>query len=80
MQIGDHVVVTDPVGKQHNGLVTAVWGNDDDPTPTINVLYVSDDPNKHDSYGRQIDRDMTSTQHKSKTSAPGRFWQLPEEV
>jgi len=42
--------------------------------PCINVVYLSGDESKTDSYGRQLERDMTSVQHRSATTAPGRYW------
>jgi hypothetical protein len=49
------------------------------PGPTINVLYVVDDPAKRDPYGNQIER-LSSTSHKLNSSAPGRYWYFPDET
>jgi hypothetical protein len=80
--IGQHVKVTDEVGVEHDGLVTANWGNDvikeGSTPPTINVLYVTNDPAKRDPYGNQIER-LSSCSHRSQTTAPGRFWDWPKE-
>ena len=70
--VGDSVLVTDEVGHKHHGLITAYWGTT--PMGAANVVYVSDDNMKNDPYGRQIER-LSITQHKSTTTAPGRFWE-----
>lgn len=72
-KIGSHVIVCDSTAKQHDALVTANWGYGKNDTPAINVVYVTDDESKTDSYGHQIER-MTSVTHKSNQSAPGYWW------
>lgn len=72
-QCGEHVVVVDEVGQKHDGLVTNNWGGDA-PRQTLNVIYVSKDEAKRDPYGQQIER-LSSIQHKSTTTAPGRYWE-----
>lgn len=69
LKIGDVVTYRDEVGVEHNGLVLAVHGPD-----CINVVYLSSDEAKRDSYGRQIERD-SSVQRKSDVTAPnGRYF------
>jgi len=59
VKIGDSVTFIDSLRNEHRALVSAVW------SPTcINIIFVSDDANKTDTYGRQIER-MTSLMHKS---------------
>ena len=59
VKIGDSVTFINALRIEIPALVTAVW------SPTcINVVFVSDDINKTDSYGRQIER-YTSVGHKS---------------
>lgn len=48
---GDTVIFTDEFRRDHNALVTDVFSES-----CINVLFVSADPSKNDSYGRQIER------------------------
>ena len=76
--IGDAVVFVDALGKPHEALVTAVHGPyepvGDGGQPSLNVVYVSDDEKKYDSYGRQIERE-TSVVHRSSQPAHGMFWQ-----
>jgi hypothetical protein len=59
VKIGDSVIFIDSLRNELPALVTAVWS-----LPCINVVYVSTDTNKGDTYGRQIER-MTSVIHKS---------------
>lgn len=76
MVIGDHVIYVDEYGREHNALVTAIWGIDS-PTKSLNLVYVSDDSAKTDQYGRQICRDATSVVHESSQPAHGRKWREP---
>lgn len=68
VHVGDVVIWVDPVAGQHNALVTAVWSQN-----CINVVIVSTDKNREDSYGRQIERE-TSVCHKSQTTVHGRYF------
>lgn len=71
---GKQVTYTDPVGKKHDALVTADWSTETYPVGSLNVVWVSDDEAKHDSYGQQIER-ATSVPHKDNQSAHGNFWE-----
>ena len=68
--IGGHVVYTDSVGKKHDALVTNVFG-----LYCINLVYVEDDENQTDGYGRKIAR-QSSNMRRSENSAHGNFWEL----
>jgi hypothetical protein len=57
--LGETVIYTDPSGVDCTALVTAVWSD-----TCINVIFVSKDQSKRDSYGRQIER-ATSVGHPS---------------
>lgn len=46
--------------------------------PSCNLLFVSIDEKKDDTYGRQIER-KTSCVHAGSQSAPGWSWSWPEE-
>jgi hypothetical protein len=59
VKIGDAVTFIDSLRIERPALVTAVFSQS-----CINLVYVSDDQNQHDSYGRQIARN-TSVAHKS---------------
>jgi len=78
---GQTVVYCDHVGVEHDALVTAVWGEnsfEDGSGPALNVVYVTNDDTKTDSYGRQIERD-TSVIHHDGQPAPGNWWKLKGE-
>jgi len=72
---GKVVLYVDPVGKEHEALVTAVWGEFG--VNPINVIYISSDEDKHDPYGRQIERE-TSVQAAGPTAAHGRFYRVKD--
>lgn len=44
--------------------------------PSLNLVFVSDDTSKDDSYGRQIERE-TSIVHQSRQPAHGNYWKEP---
>lgn len=73
-KVGDVVVYHDELGAPHNALLTAVWTED-----TVNLLYISGDEERHDSYGRQIER-ATSLLHGSKQDVHGNYWRYQEEA
>ena len=79
MKAGDVIEVVDSHSVHHQALITIVHdGGTGEPGPwAINVAYVTDDAAKTDPYGRQIER-MTSVPAKSKHSAAGYFYLLPE--
>ena len=71
-KIGEVVSYADEYGEKVNALVTAVHGSGD--SPSINLVFVTEDEAKVDSYGRQIDR-ATSVVHHSNQAAHGRYWE-----
>lgn len=94
IKIGDSVIFFDQFGIEHNALLTNVFGERTITTfkeegaesvtknvsnPCVNVLMISPDQKREDSYGRQIER-MTSVVHYSGSSAWGMFYCLPEEL
>lgn len=72
-QCGEPVMFVDPVGQAVPALVTAVWGD-----KCVNVVFVSKDVNKNDTYGRQIERN-TSCVHQSIQQAHGNYWRYPQD-
>lgn len=71
-QIGEAVKVVTSDYVETDALVIAVHGTgymsgDKFVAPLVNVVYVSPDASKSDSYGRQIARDLTSLNHFSAT-------------
>jgi hypothetical protein len=71
MEIGETVTYVDPMQKEHRSLITAVHGSGD--SPSINLVYTSDDPAKYDPYGRQLER-ATSVVHQTSQMAKGNYW------
>jgi hypothetical protein len=83
VKVGDAVQVVDENGIEHTGLVTANWQNMageatyDETQPVyiaLNVVFVSADSTKTDSYGRQTEH-LSSCMHRSVAgTCPGRYW------
>ena len=71
VEVGDVVTYVDELGKKHNALVLINHGGT--PTSAINVVYLSDDETKRDSYGRQVER-ASSVSRKSEYTAHGRYY------
>lgn len=81
-QIGDAVKVVTETREEVNALVVAVHGTGFKPDnkmgygPSINVVFVSSDPHKHDPYGQQLER-YSSLSHLNGCVTmphPGRYW------
>tara|TARA_R110000868_G_scaffold118613_4_gene314548 strand:- start:762 stop:1025 length:264 start_codon:yes stop_codon:yes gene_type:complete len=72
-QLGEAIVYCDPTGVDYDALITAVWG-----TTCINLLFVSGDENRKDSYGRQVER-QTSMSHVSQSQVHGFYWRFKED-
>lgn len=75
---GQRVIYRDHFGRDHDALTNEMWGDGKEGEPAVNLVYVSGDPEKRDSYGRQIERE-TSCPHRSRQTAPGNFWRWPDE-
>jgi hypothetical protein len=74
VQIGDTVTFVDAVGKEYPALVTQVWGHVvGQGEPGTNLIVVSDDESRSDTYGRQVIR-HTSVVHQASQPAHGMFW------
>jgi hypothetical protein len=73
IHVGDSVVYHNPVARGFVALITAVWSK-----TCINVVYVSGDDTKTDTYGRQIER-ATSLNHKSTMTVHGNYWRFQDE-
>lgn len=69
--VGDVVTYCDEKGVEHNALVTIVHGNT--AQSCINLVYLSSDETKRDSWGRQIEH-ASSVQKKSEFTAHGRYF------
>jgi hypothetical protein len=71
--VGEPVKWHDPRGVEHDALITAVW------TPEcVNLILVSGDESKTDQYGRQIER-QTSSSYKDANRVHGFYWRFPED-
>jgi hypothetical protein len=82
--VGDVVQVCTEDRKMVNALVVTVHGKVYEIEgvayqPSINCVYVSPDPTKHDQYGTQTER-LSSLQHfasgPNKMDNPGRYWKF----
>ncbi len=78
LKVGDPVVYVDPVVVPHNAVITAVWSETCLKVVYVNVVYVSGDKSKEDTYGRQIER-QTSLLRKDIQTVHGQYWMLPGE-
>lgn len=68
VKIGDVVTYKDEHSVDHNALVIHVHSEN-----CINLLYLSGDESKSDSWGRQIER-ASSVQRQSDVTAHGRYF------
>lgn len=66
-KVGGAVVYTDGHRRDHNALVTAVWGPN-----CINVVFVCGDSAKEDTYGRQIERETSVSRYDAAGNNFGR--------
>lgn len=71
--VGDAVVFCDTGSVDHNALITVVHG-----PQCVNLLCVSNDPDKQDQYGRQIER-YSSVQRMADHTAHGYYFRFPDE-
>lgn len=73
-KIGDVVTFVTAERKELPALVTAVFPGAPYGRPDmVNVVFTSEDPNRQDSYGRQVER-ATSVPHLSLNQAGGMAW------
>lgn len=79
-KVGDCVIFVDSKGQDNNALVGCVWGDGAGGVqPSINLAFMSPDPKREDSYGRQVDRSQTSVVHVSSQNVHGNYWCWPDE-
>ena len=81
-EIGQRVVYVDKYGKPRDALVTQWWHQSKevpDSDASVNLVFISSDVQKDDTYGRQLERE-TSVVHKSNQSAHGFYWCWPDEI
>lgn len=77
--VGQVVVFHDSRNRPHQALVTCVWNPGELVSTGVNVVFVSLDEERSDSYGRQIERE-TSVVHGSCQPAHGHYWRFEDEV
>ncbi len=79
---GELVTFVDENSVPHRALVTCWFGGEPDGAEGkpwgCNVVYVSVDPQREDTYGRQMER-ATSVVHKVSQPAGGNYWHWPDE-
>lgn len=83
LEVGDAIIFYDEYSVPHNALVTQPWGErwetaEGVSEPGCNLVFVSSDVAREDSYGRQIER-TCSCVHAGSQPAPGFSWSWPEE-
>lgn len=77
VKIGDPVTYVDPQREPRPALVTAIhpgMNPGQNAEPGVNLVFVSDDKERRDGYGRQIER-ATSVVHKTAQPAHGNYWE-----
>ena len=87
-RLGEHVIYFDEFGRPHDALLTAVHGERTEvdyegairkiEEPCVNLLFLSPDKARKDTYGRQIER-RSSCMHTTYNSAWGNSFCLPKE-
>ncbi len=90
-EVGQHVTFIDSKSRRRDALVTAWWQAwiqpdlDKDPIldpnagePSCNLVVVSVDKMKEDTYGRQTEHE-SSVVHMSNQAAHGNYWVWPDE-
>lgn len=70
---GEAVIYVDPVGVAHAAIVTQPWSS-----TCVNLVYVTSDEARKDSYGRQIER-QSSLMHASVVPVHGNYWRFADE-
>jgi len=84
--VGQHVIFIDEHFQRHDAPIQHWWPAENVPQyvnekgePGCNLVFVSADPKRDDSYGRQTEH-ATSVVHKSMNPARGYCWCWPDEV
>lgn len=73
LKIGEAVVYVDTFKQEHLALVTSVFSGMSDTADGCNLVYVSGDSTKTDTYGRQLER-ACSVPHISSNPAQANCW------
>ncbi len=86
-EVGERIIYVDKYSVPRDALITIWWGEqpaykkdgDPDAEPGCNLAFISGDPNRDDSCGRQIERE-TSVVHKTAQPAHGLYWCWVDEL
>ena len=95
LRLNDPIVYVDTHGTVHGAVLTTIWGNaayhaetdahgnilqTDDPSPTVNLVFTSGDPDRRDNggSGRQIER-ASSVVHMTNQNVFGNYWRRIDE-
>ena len=80
-KLGQHVIFVNAHRKPQDALINIWWigMQGKDQKPGCNLIVVSDDPKRDDSYGRQSEH-FTSVVHKDNQPAGGYYWCWPDEM
>lgn len=80
LKVGSAVIFYDSLSRPLSALVQIVWDGmqGEDSEPGCNLIVISPDEKREDSYGRQTEH-HTSVVHMGNQCAPGYFWSWPEE-
>lgn len=73
LKVGEVVVYVDSFRAEHLALVTSVFRSSGEYPDGCNLVYVSADESKTDTYGRQVER-QTSVCHISVNPGNGNCW------
>jgi len=76
--VGKSIIYNDEYRKPHYALINQCWSLENNEPAYINLVYVSSDSTKTDTYGRQIER-STSVYRKNEQNAAGRNFELLPE-
>jgi hypothetical protein len=91
LRIGMPVVYVDEYRRERPALVTNQFGAagaivDVDAFkarhgcgPSVNVVFAALDEDKHDPYGRQLERETSVAHVSGKPMREGRYWRFPDE-
>lgn len=74
LTMGQVVLFVSEKGEKIHALVTFVFHGMSGKSDGCNLVFVTTDPARQDSFGAQIER-KTSVPHRTGTPAPGYFWQ-----
>jgi hypothetical protein len=86
--VGQPVVFIDSIRRRIPALIQCIHGEayvdggDKGKThyPCVNIVFISQDPNRTDNYGRQIEHVTSISHHANQHPCVGFCWHFPDEV